>query len=305
VYRGFPVGDVALLRCASDGARLEVRSDVAASEFLWNGALRCVSCNRLHPVEEGIVRLLDAGQLDEESAHEHERRDRDYDSSFDLQKERSELELAEIRPTLEAAEPLQGAGVLELGAGAGRHTVLIAECGARILAVDFSLSALRRLARRVEESWQIGLVQADCTKLVLQPASFDLVVSTLISNLPTAAHRQAMLHLVADALRQTGKYVFTAHHYSFHSRLNREPKSGRYQAGGIYRYLFYRQELKAETRARFEEVDCRPIQVVLPFTWRFRLPILRTSRIAERVPLLNRFGWLLLVVARLPARRAA
>jgi hypothetical protein len=58
--------------------------------------------------------------------------------------------------------------------------------------------------------------------------------------------------------------------------------------------------MESETRDFFADVVCRPIQIEVPFARRFGLPALKTSRLAERVPLVNRFGWLLLVIARAP-----
>jgi SAM-dependent methyltransferase len=298
VYAGFPVAAVSLLRCSWDSGRLAIRSDAGESPTLWSASLQCLECQRHFPVQDGIVRLLDASLLDPESDHERTVRDLELEAAFVPDDERSEFQLAEILPMLEACEPLENATVLELGAGSGRHTMLIAGRSGITLAVDFSIVSLRHLAARAHDGWTLGLVHADCTRVVVERRAFDVILSTLVSNLPTAQHRAAMMRLAADALTPEGKFVFGTHYYGLHSRIRGEQRSGRYKAGGIYRYLFGRREIEVETRRFFGRVASRPIQIVLPLSWRLKLPLLKLSRFAERVPLLNQFGELLLVVAR-------
>jgi SAM-dependent methyltransferase len=207
-------------------------------------------------------------------------------------------------PTLKASAPLPGALVLELGAGTGRYSVPMAGQGARLLAVDFSFHSLRSLAQRVEAGWEIGLVEADCTALRVQPERFDLVASTLVSNLPTADHRSAIYRLAATALRPGGKFVFSAHHFGWRLRWRGLSQAGQYKPGGIYRYLFRHREIRGEVKQHFAQVECRPVQIHVPLLGRSRLRY-HASRLAERVWPLNRLGDLLLVAARKPVRTMA
>ena len=172
--------------------------------------------------------------------------------------------------------------------------------GARVVAVDFSWDSLQNLAQRAQPDWELGLVWADCTRVHLEPGAFDLVASTLVSNLPTAQHRAAMMRVAAEALKPEGKFVFGTHHYGIRSRLRGEPRSGYYREAAIYRYLFSRKEIEAETRPFFGEVDSHPIRIAIPLAGRMHLPVVRISRMTERVPLINQFGELLLVTARRP-----
>jgi cyclopropane fatty-acyl-phospholipid synthase-like methyltransferase/uncharacterized protein YbaR (Trm112 family) len=220
--------------CPEDDGALNPQSDVRA-DTLWNATLRCAACGRAYPVEEGILKLLDPASLDTESDHERQLRDRNLSAGYDFSDEESDMQLAEVHPMLESAALSEGTDVLELGAGAGRHTVRIATRRARIVAVDFSIDSLRRLSARAEGTWRIALVQADCTRLSVRARSFDVVVSTLVSNLPTKERRDSMMALAARAIKPAGRFVFSAHHYGLHSRLAREPRSGRYFEGGIYR----------------------------------------------------------------------
>lgn len=300
MYRGFPVSLVSALRCAHDNAELLLKEEHrAASGHIADATLHCQSCKRVYPIKQGIVRLLDPTLLDDESSNERNRREHGaqrYDASW----ETTPWTLTEVVPTMAASEPLAAARVLELGAGTGRYTVLMAERRASIVAVDFSLASLEKLASRVRAGWEVGLVHADCTQLAVAPHSFDLVASTLVSNLPTLQHREAMMRVAAKAMKPTGKFVFSTHHYGIRSRLRREPQSGYYPDAKIYRYLFSKKEIDAETRRYFADVASHPIQIAIPFLGRLGQSAVTVSRLAERVPLVDKLGTLLLVVAQRP-----
>jgi SAM-dependent methyltransferase len=173
--------------------------------------------------------------------------------------------------------------------------------GAAVLAVDFSARSLENLAGRVQPSWRIGLVQADCTQLAVAARRFDLVASTLVSNLPTEQHRAAVVALAARACKPQGKFVFSVHHFGVRSRLRGEEQSGYYREAPIYRRFFRPREILEETRVAFADVTVRPIQMAVPLIGLLRLPVVAISRMLERVPIVNKLGELLLVVARTPA----
>lgn len=78
---------------------------------------------------------------------------------------------------VEEVEGLPPGRVLDLGAGEGRNSVWLAECGWHVTAVEFSGIAIDRArriatARRVEVCW----VQADLLEWQPPSASFDLVL---------------------------------------------------------------------------------------------------------------------------------
>src|SRR5581483_383393 len=187
--------------------------------------------------------------------------------------------------------------VLELGCGSGRYTVRIAADAGAVLAVDFSLAALKNVAARAQAGWHLGLVQADCTRFAVRPRSFQRVLSTLVSNLSSGVHRQEMFRLAAAALGPNGKFIFSTHHHSLFERLIGAPQAGHYPENDIYRYLFRIDEIVHETGHHFRRIDCRPIQIRLPLLGRLGLPVASASHWLEKIPLLNRFGELLLVTA--------
>lgn len=210
---------------------------------------------------------------------------------------------AEMIPTLSELQRLAGASVLELGCGTGRYTVpVLRECRT-LVAVDVSLESLRVLAGKLPDDREVGLVQADIGCFVTAGQVFDRVLSTLVSNLPTASHRDAMYRLAARAMTSNGKFVFSTHHYGAWEWLLREPVEANYGPEfPVYRRLFRADEIVQEARSQFGRVNARYVQIVAPWPWRIELPVVALSRIAERVPGLNRLAKILLFTAEQPRR---
>lgn len=299
MYRGFPLSLLSTLRCPQDRARLRLTGQDQPPAHIQQGILTCSSCGATFRIDAGILRFLDVGALDSDSNRERIERDREA-TTRDPSWERAAWSQMEVLRMTAACEPLAGALVLELGAGTGRHTAVMAGRGAAIVAVDFSITSLEKIAQRAEAEWDVGLVHADCTRLAPAPGSFDLVVSTLISNLPTPQHRAATMQVAAEACKTAGRFVFGTHHYGVRARLHGEAKSGLYDGAPIYRYMFDRREIELETRRFFDDISCTPIQIMFPLAQRLHLPVVKLSRVAERLPLVNQLAALLLITARAP-----
>jgi SAM-dependent methyltransferase/uncharacterized protein YbaR (Trm112 family) len=301
MYTGFPSTLVPLLRCPLHDCELLLvpRDRVEVGDRLIRGELRCHDQGHEYRIREGILDLVNEVELDTESAYERRLRD-DEAERYDRFTGSESHSAMEMLPMLSALAPLERQTVLELGCGTGRFTLKITPEVGAVLAVDFSLESLRVLASRLPDDAPVGLAHADVTKLAVAPAAFDRVLSTLVSNLPTPAHRAAMFRLAAHALRETGRGVFGAHHYRIRDRLAGERQAGRYNGDGIFRYLFRRAELLCEARSSFRQMAVRPIQIYLPLA--SRGGALSLSRLCERVPLLNLFGLLLLLETGQPIR---
>lgn len=300
---GFPIPLISKLGCTNDGAALRLDKDCNLSEcsgLVRNGTLRCSKCNAAYTITGGILNLLEHIVLDVESKHEQLLRD----ESASLKKAddpawwENDHESMEMIPTVEDLSPGLDKTILELGCGDGRYTVSLSGQCQWILAVDFSIESLRVLQRRLQVTQNVGLVLGDITTMKVNAACFDRVFSTLVSNLPTREHRDAMYRLASHALRPNGRFVFSTHNHGFRQKLSREPKSGRYKDGGIYRYNITVGECKAEARPFFNMVKARPIQIYLPFARRLGLPLVFLSRLLERVPLINRLGLIVLCTAK-------
>ena len=233
---------------------------------------------------------------------DHERRIRDAEAAAPAQPRwDTDADVMEIGATLEALALEPRHRVLELGAGRGRFTRLLAERSGLVVAVDISVESLRVSARTLTGG-TVALVEADATRDVAAPAGFDRALGTLASNLPTREAREASYRAAARALVDDGVFVFSTHYYGVRARLEGEPKAGRYTSDGIYRYLLTPAEVSREVSPYFESVRVRPICVVLPFSRRLGLPVPTVDRVARRVPLLRAFGGLLLVEAKRPRR---
>jgi SAM-dependent methyltransferase len=237
-----------------------------------------------------------------------EREIRDEQAASRRRRDRKEIlsdphELMEIDPTMEWLALTGRETILELGCGTGRYTELLAAKGCNVLAMDFSMQALLKLERTLQAggvAHNVGLVNASVGAFSVAPRSFDVVFSTLTSNLPDRSHRQAMYDLAATALKPGGRFLFSSHHYGLRARWTNTPKAGLYRAGGIYREYFTAAEMRSELAGKFKELRVKPVQIYLPFLSRNPAFGVRVSRWAEKIPLLRAFGDLLLMEAKTP-----
>jgi SAM-dependent methyltransferase len=244
--------------------------------------------------------MLNDIALDDESRHERQLRNNNALRSTRVEgspRWDSDHHAMEIIPTLEALSIGPEKSLLELGCGDGRFTLLLASRCRWLLGADFAIEPLRLLGQRLRGTRNVGLVLADVATMRVKDAAFDRVLATLVSNLPTRAHRNAMYFLAASALGPGGRFVFSTHHHGIRQWLTGEPRSGRYRPGGIYRYNFSVSECKAEVRPYFRVIKAWPIQIYVPFGRMLGLPVVALSRLLERVPLLNRLGELVLCTA--------
>ncbi len=304
MYAGILPELLHLIRCPLDAGELEFVQPPSAAA-VRSGSLRCTACAQTFPIEHGIAVLLPPGTMHVEGAFEKTQRDHDAVET-NLAWEDEPASRSEMESTLTALEPLRDTTVLELGCGCGRYTHLFATARA-IVAVDFSIESLRRLASRLSSDLPVILICGDITCFKVAPGAFDRVFSTLTSNLPEAEHREQLYRLAGTALAAGGRFVSSAHYFGLRERWHREQKSGHYAGSNIYRRCFGSQELRAETLRFFGDVTCRRIVVLLPFISRLGLAMSGLARVAESIPAVNWFASLLLVTAskpRLPVQRS-
>jgi hypothetical protein len=128
------------------------------------------------------------------------------------------------------------------------------------------------------------------------------VFSTLTSNLPTRALRDAMNRLAAEALKPDGAFVLSAHYFGLREWARKEPKEGYYPGSKIFRQLFTKTDLHAEMRPFFAQQRHERIQVMQPLLNKLGLAKWQSPRIAEKVPGVNLLASLLLVTAKAPQR---
>lgn len=195
----------------------------------------------------------------------------------------------------------------------------MAQRGADILAVDFSIEALRKLAGRLSSGvapttfqvvplraagdlrGHVGLVQADASEFRAAPRSFDVALSA--SPLDLRDERMRMYCTVAELLRDDGRYVAGVEHDDLLRRLMGVPIARRYTPGGIFIEHFNIATLRREIAPYFSQLRFQPIRARVPFTRRLPLKLkILLSLAVVRIPVLKLLGEILLVRAERPIR---
>jgi SAM-dependent methyltransferase len=147
--------------------------------------------------------------------------------------------------------------VLELGAGTGRFTGLLAERADQVVAVDLSRRMLARLQARLAQSHRPGggqppvhVLAADLTALPLGERPFDLVCA--FSSLEYVPDLPATLRALAARLRPGGAlYLTTAHR----CLLRRFVQIGNALRQGVWLHAYRRRALARALRAAGLEVQ--------------------------------------------------
>ena len=156
-----------------------------------------------------------------------------------------------------------GGRVLELGAGTGWVTALLAPHAARVVAVDLSLDMLQRARRRLAGARNVVLVLADMRDAAFD-ARFDLVVSAdADGHLLTDDDRARTLAQVARHLAPGGRFVLDAFWLS--------PKAAAAAAAG--RYVRERAARRGGAPLRVREVwrcDPRTRRCTVRYEYRLR-----------------------------------
>jgi ubiquinone/menaquinone biosynthesis C-methylase UbiE len=102
--------------------------------------------------------------------------------------------------------------VLDVACGTGRHTLWLAEAGARVTGVDAN-AAMLEVARSKPKSSSVTWKQADVASLPFDDASFDVVLNALVME-----HVRDVRPALAEAhrvLAQGGVFVLSVYHPSF------------------------------------------------------------------------------------------
>ncbi len=320
----FPRHMLHLLRCGRDSGELVCEEARGGNAGVIDGTLRCSTCSEEYRIDNGIACLLNAAKTPE-ILHEMTLKDREYKA---MPTEfvppavawRSEIyDAIEIPPHLRMLEPLNGSRVLEFGCGDGRLTMLMVQRGAEVLAVDFSIEALRKLASRLpfgvapttfritpvrpagDLRGHVGLVQADAGEFRAAPASFDVALSA--SPLDSRDERMRMYCAAADSLKDDGRYVAGVENDDLLRRMMGLPIARRYSPGGIFIEHFDVDKLRREISPYFSRLRFQFIRAKVPFARRVPVKLaIFLSLAAVRLPVLKHLGEILLVRAECPIR---
>jgi ubiquinone/menaquinone biosynthesis C-methylase UbiE/uncharacterized protein YbaR (Trm112 family) len=305
----FPRDMVSLLRCNSDAGELAIAQELRGDgDDVLNAVLRCKICGADFTIEDGIARLLPK-QLSAEDRNEMSIRDAiDYDCTdpgpFVPPSEgwRSVLsDMLEVPPHLKGLRSSRANTILELACGDGRLTTLVAETGARILAVDFSINALRLLAHRLPSGARVGLVHADINQLQVASRSFDRALT--LTPLDSRDERMSMYRRIAEALTDDGRYVGSVEHDDLSRRLLGLPLGRRYSRDGILIEHLTTKTMRREAAPYFSKLRIRPIRPRVPFAEKLpRRLAFAVLRVIGALPIIRQFGELLLLTAQRPVR---
>jgi len=305
----FPRDMVPLLRCNIDSGELALAEERRfVADGVLDAVLRCKTCGAKFHIEDGIACLL-PDRLTEEDKHEMSIRDTiDYDSTnpspFVPPAEgwRSVFsDILEVPAHLDELQTLPTNTVVELACGDGRFTSLIAKTGAKILAVDFSINALRLLARRLPAGARVARVHADINQLHLASRAFDRALT--LTPLDSRDERMNMYRTIAHALKDDGRYVGSFEHDDLNRRLLGLPLMRRYSKDGILIEHLTTRTMRREAAPYFSKLRVRPIRPRVPFVAKLppglALPVLR---LVAELPFVRHFGELLLLTAQAPVR---
>lgn len=119
------------------------------------------------------------------------------------------------RPRKSDGEKLK---VLDLGCGAGNHTLFCAENGAEVLALDYSTSALDVVVQRADQrglTSNIRCMQSDFEAFTLDEGGFDLVIDRLAVSHVSGRHARTIYDCVFELMNPQAillSNLFTADH---------------------------------------------------------------------------------------------
>jgi SAM-dependent methyltransferase len=306
----FPRDMLALLRCSIEGGELSLVEETRASASgIAEGMLRCTTCAATYRISEGIARMM-ISSLTQEGQHEMDIRD-----SIDYECQnvgpfvpppdgewRSVLsDMLEIPPHMKELGVRREHTVLELACGDGRFTGLMAQAGARVMAVDFSINALRLQAHRVPPDSHIGRVHADINHFHVLERGFDRALSA--TPLHSRDERMTMYRRISNALKDDGRYICGVEYDDLNRRSLGLPLTRRYSQGGILIEHLTTDEMKREMSPYFRSVRMYPIRpkLLLVSKWprKVAYAVLFT---VSKLPWIRNLGEVLLVRAESPLR---
>ncbi|ACS89254.1 MULTISPECIES: class I SAM-dependent methyltransferase [Thermococcus] len=141
----------------------------------------------------------------------------DREADYYLQEAFTKHTKKEIDFLLEEFKLPEGAKILDVGCGVGRHSLELAKRGYRVTGVDISQKMLEKAEERAQkEGVEVEFIKADATKFA-RNEKFDAAVclcegafSLLGSSDDPIEHDLAILRNVYKSLKPGGKFILTA-----------------------------------------------------------------------------------------------
>ena len=107
-----------------------------------------------------------------------------------------------------------GARVLDLGCGAGRTSIALAEMGLEVVGIDISDSMVKAAREQAQDAGvDVSFQAMDAMSLDLPEASFDVALYSYngIELLPGRRGKRLMFEEVARVLKPEGRLIFSSH----------------------------------------------------------------------------------------------
>ena len=235
----FPTEMLSFLRCSHDGGPLHA-SDIVRGERsgISQARLECKLCEGEFHILDGIARFSNSKKMDSENIHEMTTRNAEYDAATEFSPcSLSTLsDLVELPPFLRAIQADERSIIMEIGCGDGRFTLLMCQRGARVVAIDLSLSALKKLNSRLatgraptpfpqdehrikDYRSKVALIHADASTIRIAPKSINRALAT--TPLDSRNERLSLYATVSDALTDDGWYIGSVEYDDFFRRSSR------------------------------------------------------------------------------------
>jgi SAM-dependent methyltransferase len=148
-----------------------------------------------------------------------------------------------------------GGNLLDVGCGEGRHSVVAAQLGFKVTAIDYEPLALERAREFARANRTDGIVfrTADVFSLPFPASRFDIVVDYGCLHHQTKSRRPSYTASILRVLKPQGFYVLSV--FSPRFRMFRGSKRRWHIAHGAYRRCFTADEIVGLFGRRYEIVE--------------------------------------------------
>ena len=169
---------------------------------------------------------------------------------------------AEINRAVRELRPTKNSLILDLGSGTGTVAAELIRQGNSVVAVDYSIEALRILRRKCAGKAQI--LCADIRFLPLRRSSFDRVISLgVLLHLPSQASRIDSAKEVSRILKPKGIFVLTVYNLGIRQRLMKFIREGHFVSGHTIKVPLYLEKDKEKIPIPFFLFDFLELRRIL------------------------------------------
>jgi len=160
-----------ILCCPACRGDLELTATEVEAETIQEGRLVCGSCSNEYPIKGGIPRFVPAENYADNFGFQWNRfSTTQLDSCTGTTITRDRF----LETTGWSPEMLEGKLVLDVGCGAGRFAEVALDCGAELVAIDYS-SAVDACRKNLGHNPRLNVVQASIYELPFRQEAFDCV----------------------------------------------------------------------------------------------------------------------------------